>query len=110
MTLQEEKQQVDECERQVIGAYNNLIDAARSMGDSATKAAKKRAVRLYMLAAIPIFLGIFFAFMGAGILSGMSIGGGLVAVFLVFTMDREKEEVDGWVAGLNNCLDEYSKI
>lgn len=68
MTIQEAKQQVEDCERKVANAYNNMYCAARKVGTSAVSVAERNTtictlvpfviisvIGLLLFAAHPIF-------------------------------------------------------
>lgn len=112
MTLQEARQQVDACERQITGTYSNLLAAARSMGSSAVQAASSKTTASTMLPLIILSLfGLILCIASHpfwGIV--LIIGGIAIAYKTNQSVGSVQTAVENQQKNLNMLLDIDSKI
>lgn len=116
MTLQEARQQVNACERQITNTYSNLWGAAKSMGSSASQAASSKTIVSTLL---PLIISLFGSILCIAYHSRwvvILIGVVLIILGIVIAYNTHQsaasvqKNVEQQVKYLNNTLDSNSRI
>ena len=114
MTSQEARQQIDACERQITGAYSNLEDAARSMGEVVVEEAASNTTKKTMMPLIISLIGLILVLtqdLGAGMLGVIMIIVGIVVAYNAHKSAASiQQTIENQQKNFFNILSNNSKI
>ena len=105
MTSQEARQKVDSCEQQITSTYSNLLNAAKSMGSSASQAASSKTTKSTFLPLIISLIGLIFSFSHIPVFGIILIIAGIVVAYNKRQSAASvQKKVEQQVQYLNNAL------
>lgn len=116
MTSQEARRQVEDCEREIVSAYDDMRSAARTVGTTAvSEAASGTAANLFWILSV---FGFVLACVSFIFRSHLMLWGGIIllgaGVYYALTISTNSKKVQVQIESqqkdLNSTLDYHSKI
>lgn len=101
MTSQEARKQVDNCEIQINEGFNNLRQAARSMGRDTVKSSSSRTVRNTLLPLIVSLIGIALCFFQEYFWGVVLI---LTGIAIAYGLHQNAKNAENAIVAQNNTL------
>lgn len=115
MTSQEARRQVEDCEREIVSAYDDMRSAARTVGTvAASEAANNTAANIFLILSV---FGFVLACVSIIFLSHLMLWGGLILfsvgiTYVITSRSNSKKvrvQIESQQKDLNSTLD-HSKI